>query len=146
MISHRPSLISFSLNNDDHIKFYGSEFEGNWQATEKDRLRISYAYIKDQASNRLDQNVTPAHSGSLAWLRNWNADWSSSLMFFAAEQLNQNDLQLLTARLSRRFQLGSTRLQLAGSLQKALNNQPIGRTNNKDNSHDTAYATVQLEF
>ncbi len=146
MISHRPSLISFSLNNDDHIKFYGSELEGNWQATEKDRLRISYAYIKDQASNSLDQNVTPAHSGSLAWLRNWNADWSSSLMFFAAEQLNQNDLQLLTARLSRKFQLGSTRLQLAGSLQKTLNNQPIGRTNNKDNSHDTAYATVQLEF
>ncbi|MFB0961889.1 MAG: TonB-dependent receptor [Pseudomonas sp.] len=146
MISHRPSLASFNLNNNDHLKFYGSEFEGNWQATEKDRLRISYAYIQEQASNLLDQNVTPAHSGSLAWLRKWNSDWSSSLMFFAAEQLNQNDLQLLSARLSRQLRLGDSQLQLAVSLQKALNNQPIGRTNNKDSSHDTAYATVQLEF
>ncbi len=67
-------------------------------------------------------------------------------MFFAAEQLNQNDLQLLSARLSRQLRLGDSQLQLAVSLQKALNNQPIGRTNNKDSSHDTAYATVQLEF
>lgn len=146
MISHSPRLDSFNLNNDNHIRFYGSELEGNWQATERDRLRISYAYIKEQASHPLDQNVTPPHSGSLAWLRNWNEDWSSSLMYFAAQQLNQHDLQLLTARVSKQFQLANIRLQVSGNVQKALNNQPIGRTNNKNNSHDTVYATVQLEF
>lgn len=146
MISHKPSIASHQPTNNDHIHFYGSELESNWQATDKDRLRISYAYIKEQASSRYDQGVTPPHSGSIAWLRNWDKQWSSSLMYFAAQQLNQHDLQLVTARVSKQFQLGSTRLQIAGNLQKALNNQPIGRTNNKDNSHDTAYATVQLEF
>ena len=146
MISHKPNIASYALSNDDHIDFYGSELESNWQATAKDRLRISYAYIKEQASSRYDQGVTPPHSGSLAWLRNWDEQWSSSLMYFAAQQLNQHDLQLVTARVSKQFQLGETRLQIAGNLQKALNNQPIGRTNNKDNSHDTVYATVQLEF
>lgn len=146
MISHKPSIQSFNLSNNDHIRFYGSELEGNWYATDKDRLRISYAYIKEQASNSLDQGVTPPHSGSLAWLRNWNEQWSSSLIYFAAQQLNQHDLQLITARISKQFQLGKTHLQIAGNLQKALNNQPIGRTNNQDNSSDTAYATVQLEF
>ena len=146
MISYRPRLDSFKLSNNDQIEFYGSEFEGNWQATDKDRLRISYAYIKEQASHPLDQGVTPPHSGSLAWLRSWNEDWSSSLMYFAAQKLNHNDLQLLTARVSKQFLLGNSRLQISANLQKALNNQPIGRSNSKDNSHDTAYATVQLAF
>lgn len=146
MISHKPSILSFTPNNNDHISFYGSELEGNWQANQQDRLRISYAYIQEQASNTLDQNVTPPHSASLAWLRQWDAQWHSSLMYFVAERLHKHDLQLMTARLSKDIQLGRTRLQIAGNLQKALNNQPIGRTNNKDRSHDTVYASVQLEF
>ena len=146
MISHKPGIEAFTPSNNDHIRFYGSELEGNWHASEKDRLRLTYAYIDDRATHKLDQKVTPPHSGSLAWLRNWNSEWSSSLMYFAAQQLNQHDLQLLTARISKQFQVRNARLQIAANLQKALNNQPIGRTNNKDNSHDTAYATVQLEF
>nr|WP_205340443.1 TonB-dependent receptor [Denitrificimonas caeni] len=146
MISHTPRLESFNLNNNDHIKFYGSELEANWQASSKDRLRFSYAYIQDRASNTLDQQVTPPHSGSFAWLRNWENNWNSSLMYFAAQQLNSNDLQLMTLRVAKQFDLADKRLTVAGHLQKTLNNQPIGRTNNKDNSHDTAYATVQLEF
>lgn len=146
MISHTPRLDSFNLSNNDHIKFYGSELEANWQATHKDRLRLSYAYIKEQASNRLDQQVTPPQSGSLAWLRNWGTDWNTSLMYFAAKQLDNHDLQLAKVRIAKQFNLSDKRLTVSGNVQKALNNQPIGRTNNKDNSHDTAYASVQLEF
>ena len=146
MISHSPSINAFNLSNSDHIKFYGSELEANWQASEKDRLRLSYAYIEEHASNKLDQNVTPPHSGSLTWLHNWRHDWSSSLMYFAAKDLRENDLQLATVRIAKQFNLADKRLTMAVNLQKALNNQPVGRTNDKDNSHDTAYATVQLEF
>ncbi len=67
-------------------------------------------------------------------------------MYFAAQQLNQSDLQLSNLRLAKQFNWGDKRLTVAGNLQKTLNNQPIGRTNNKDNSHDKVYATVQLEF
>ena len=67
-------------------------------------------------------------------------------MYFAAQQLNQNDLQLTTLRLAKQFDWGNKRLTLAGNLQKTLNNQPIGNTNNKDNTHDRVYATLQLEF
>ncbi|WP_256663385.1 TonB-dependent siderophore receptor [Pseudomonas sp. C27(2019)] len=146
MISHRPRLESFNLSNHDHIKFYGGEFESNWQATSKDRLRLSYAHIKERASNALDQDIAPPHSGSFTWLRDWQNDWSSSLMYFAAQQLDKNDLQLANLRLAKQFNWGDKRLTVAGNLQKTLNNQPIGRTNNKDNSHDKVYATVQLEF
>lgn len=146
MISHRPRLESFSLNNNDQIKFYGSEFESNWQATPKDRLRLSYAYIKERASHHLDQGISPPHSGSFTWLHDWQNDWSSSLMYFAAQQLDKKDLQLSNLRLAKQFNWGDKRLIVAANLQKTLNNQPIGRTNNKDNSHDKIYATVQLEF
>ena len=67
-------------------------------------------------------------------------------MYFAAQQLNKNDLQLARLRITKQFNWTDKRVTLAGNLQKKLNNQPIGRTNHKDNSHDTAYATVQLEF
>ena len=146
MISVRPLLEAFYLNNNDHARFYGAELEGNWQATLADRLRVSYAYIKDDASNQLDQNVTPRHSGSFTWIHNWEHGWNSSLMYFAAQQLNKNDLQLARLRIAKQFNWTDKRVTLAGNLQKKLNNQPIGRTNHKDNSHDTAYATVQLEF
>src|SRR5690554_903825 len=146
MISHTPNLSAFNLNNDNHIKFYGSELESNWQASDQDRLRISYAYIKDRASNSLDQNVTPTHSGSLAWLRDWNHGWNSSLMYFAAKQLDGHDLQLATARLAKHFNWADKRFTVAGNLQRTLNNQPIGHTNNKDNSQDLAYFSLQLEF
>lgn len=146
MISHKPNLGAFNLSNGDHIKFYGSEFESNWQATRKDRLRLSYAYIKERATNSLDQNISPPHSGSFTWLHNWQNNWSSSLMYFAAQQLDKKDLQLTTLRLAKQFDWGDKRLTLAGNLQKTLNNQPIGHTNNKDNAHDRVYATLQLEF
>lgn len=146
MISHRPRLESFNLNNSDQIKFYGSELEANWQATPKDRLRLSYAYIKERASNALDQDISPPHSGSFTWLHNWQNNWSSSLMYFAAQQLDKKDLQLTTLRLAKQFDWGNKRLTLAGNLQKTLNNQPIANTNNKDNTHDRVYATLQLEF
>jgi hypothetical protein len=67
-------------------------------------------------------------------------------MYFAAKDLRENDLQLATVRIAKQFNLADKRLTMAVNLQKALNNQPVGRTNDKDNSHDTAYATVQLEF
>ena len=146
MISHTPNLSAFNLNNDNHIKFYGSELESNWQASDQDRLRISYAYIKDRASNSLDQNVTPTHSGSLAWLRDWNHGWNSSLMYFAAKQLDGHDLQLATVRIAKQFNWADKRFTVAGNLQRTLNNQPIGHTNNKDNSQDLAYFSLQLEF
>ncbi len=146
MLSHTPNLTEFNITNSDHIKFYGSEFEANWQATDKDRLRLSYAYIKESASNPLDQKVTPPHSGSFTWLHDWGHDWNSSLMYFAAQRLNNHDLQLATARISKQFNLGGKCLTVAGNLQRSLNNQPIGRTNNSDKSHDTVYATMQLEF
>lgn len=146
MISHSPLLGSFNLNNNDQIKFYGSEFEANWQATHNDRLRLSYAYIKESASNKLDQNVSPPHSGSISWLHDWGHHWNASLMYFAAQQLHQKDLQLATLRIEKLLFVRNMHITLAGSVQKKLNNQPIGRTNNKDHSHDSAYATVQLEF
>ena len=146
MISHSPRLESFNLNNNDHVKFYGSEFEANWQATHNDRLRLSYAYIKEQASHKLDQKVSPPHSGSISWLHGWGYHWNASLMYFAAQQLDQKDLQLATLRIEKLFFIPNKRITVAGTVQKKLNNQPIGRTNNKDHSHDSAYATVQLEF
>lgn len=146
MISHMPSLGSFNLNNSNHIKFYGSELEGNWQVTDKDRLRLSYAYIKERASSYLDQKVTPPHSGSFTWLHDWDNGWNSSLMYFAAKKLHRHDLQLAKIRVAKHFNWDDKRLTVAANLQRALNNQPIGRTNNKDNSHNTAYASVQLEF
>lgn len=146
MISHSPHIESFNLNNNDHIKFYGSELEANWHATSQDRLRISYAYIKERASNKLDRNVSPPHSGSVSWLHNWGRDWDSSLMYFAAQQLHKKDLQLAMLRLSKSFKITNKRITLAANVHKKLNNQPIGRTHKKDNSHDSAYASVQLEF
>lgn len=146
MISGTPNIASFDLNNNDHANFYGSELEANWQASEKDRLRLSYAYIKKSDDHYYDKKATPPHSGSIAWLRNWRDGWDSSLMYFTAQQLNKNDLKLATARIAKQFNRGNRHLTVAGNLQKALNNQPIGRTDNKDQSHDIAYASVQLEF
>lgn len=145
MISGSPKVHLFNLSNNDHIKFYGSEFESNWQASDKDRLRLSYAYIRDRASNPIDQ-TSPKHSGSLAWLRDWNQGWNSSLMYFAAKQLNGHDLQLATARIAKHLNWADKRLTVAGNLQKTLNNHPIGHTSHKDNSQDLAYLSLQLEF
>ena len=146
MISHSPRLGSFNLTNNDHIKFTGTELEANWQASHNHRLRLSYAYINERASHKLDQKVSPPHSGSISWLYNWGRDWNASVMYFAAQQLHKQDLQLATFRVAKLFHAPYTRITLAGNLQRTLNNQPIGRTNNKDHSHDYAYASVQLEF
>ncbi|NLD00660.1 MAG: TonB-dependent receptor, partial [Gammaproteobacteria bacterium] len=146
MISHSPRLESFNLTNNDHIKFTGTELEANWQATHNHGLRLSYAYINERASHPLDQKVSPPHSGSISWLYKWGYNWNASVMYFAAQQLHKQDLQLATFRVAKLFYAPYTRITVAGNLQKTLNNQPIGRTNNKDHSHDYAYASVQLEF
>lgn len=147
------SMISEPLRNDrffpsnaNSMRFSGAETQLDWQLSHADRLRLSYAYVDSAASSPLDRRLTARNSGSAGWLRNWGQGWSSALFYYGADRLNGYRFERLDLRLAKRVAIGSAALELAGVLQRHLDDQPLTwPENNRDERH-LLYFSAELEF
>lgn len=146
LVSHEPKIYRFEPTNDSRLELNGVETEIDWRAGLNDRIRLTYAYIEHRASHPLDQLITPRHSGSLAWLHDWNDGWKSSLMYFGADALNGYRFERLDTRLAKRFALGKGELELAGVWQQRLDDEPLSWPNNRFDQRHLFYLTAELVF
>lgn len=146
LISHEPKIYRFVPSNASRLVLDGIETELDWRMGQQDRLRLTYAYIDADASHPLDQVITPRHSGSLAWLRDWGGHWNSSLAYYGADALNGYRFERMDLRLARTFQMGRTELELAGLLQQRIDDEPLSAPNNRYDRRRFFYLTADLAF
>lgn len=146
LISETLTLEEFMPTNDNSLHLRGAEGEADWQLSATDRLRLSYAYIQLDASHPKDERVSPRHSGSAAWLRDWGRDWSSSLIYYGADALNSYRFERLDLRLAKRLPLGSSQMELAGVLQQRLDDEPLGWSDNNYDERQVFWVIAELEF
>lgn len=146
MISEPLKVYDFLPSNTNRLRLRGAEGELDWHLGARDRLRLGYAYIEFDASHRIDQRLTPRHSGSAGWLRDWGHDWSSALFYYGADGLNEYRFERLDLRLAKQLQLGHTRLELAGLLQQRLDDEPLGWRHNNYDERRVFWLSAGLEF
>ena len=147
MISEPLRNNQYIASNSNASRFAGTESQLDWQLSRADRLRLTYAYVHAQASNRLDQRLTASNSGSAGWLRNWGQGWSSALFYYGDSALNGYRFERVDTRIAKRLALGSkTSLELAGTLQQRLDHQPTTFADNLYDSRHVVYFSAELEF
>jgi iron complex outermembrane receptor protein len=146
LISEPLKVYDFAPTNDNFLRLEGIETELDWRATLHDRLRLTHAYVEFDASHRIDQNLTPRHSGSLGWLHDWGHDWSSSLFYYGADALNQYRFERVDLRVAKRLHLGRAQVELAGVMQQRLDDEPLGWANNLYDERQVFWFSTQVEF
>lgn len=147
MISEPLNITNFMPTNSHSMIMRGAETEIDWQIVDSDRLRLTYAYLKDfESSEKSNGRLTARYSGSAGWMRNWGAGWNTSLFYYGADLLNERRFERVDLRIAKRFRVGDTELELAGMLQQRLDDEALTWRENLHNSRRVVYASAQLEF
>ncbi|MCJ8167771.1 TonB-dependent receptor plug domain-containing protein [Atopomonas sediminilitoris] len=146
-ISEPLRLDDFNPSNDSQSRFHGAEGQLDWQASTEDRLRLTYAYIDNSASNKIDRRLTARHSGSAGWMRDWQNNWHSSVFYYAADQLNEYAFARTDWRVAKRFNLAQgQRLELALMWQFRLDDEPLTWSENHYESRSQWLLSAELDF
>ena len=146
-------MVSEPLRNNQYIasnanasRFMGNETQIDWQLNRADRVRLTYAYVHAEASNRLDQLQTASNGGSAGSLHDWGQGWSSALFYYGDNALNGYRFERVDTRIAKHLALGKTSLELAALLQQRLDKQPTTFIDNQYDQRHVLYFSAELEF
>ena len=147
MISEPLKITDFAPSNENSMWMRGAETEIDWQILDSDRLRVTYAYLKDfESSEKSHGRLSARYSGSAGWMRNWGHGWNTSLFYHGADLLNERRFERVDLRLAKRFRFGETELELAAMLQQRLDDEALTWRENLYDDRRVVYASAQLEF
>lgn len=146
LISDPLQVSDFEPTNDNEIRFSGTETQLDWRASQRDRLRLTYAYVDYDASSRFDQRLTARNSGSAGWMHDWGRGWSSALFYYGDDALNERRFERMDLRVAKRIPLGGTSLELAGVLQQRLDDEPLTWPENRYDSRHLLYFSAEVDF
>lgn len=146
LIAEPLKIKEFVQNNDNYMWFRGAETEIDWAFTAADRLRLTYAYVDFETSEKTYRRLTARYSGSAGWLHEWGAGWSSSLFYYGADLLNERRFERADLRIAKRFNLGNSDLELALMMQQRLDDEALTWRENLYDERRLVYVSAQLEF
>lgn len=146
MISEPLKNNQYIASNANKARFTGSEAQFDWRATQRDRLRMTYAYVDAWASNPADRRLSARNSGSAGWLREWGLGWSSALFYYGDDALNQYRYERVDLRVAKRFKVQGSDLELAALWQQRLDDEPTTAIQNRYDSRHRLSVSAELAF
>ena len=146
LIAEPLDITEFNQNNDNYMWFRGAETDVDWAFTTSDRLRLTYAYVDFETSEKSYRRLTARYSGSAGWLHDWGAGWSSSLFYYGADLLNERRFERADLRIAKRLNLGKSDLELALMMQQRLDDEALTWRENLYDQRRLVYVSAQLEF
>ncbi|WP_341305192.1 TonB-dependent receptor [Pseudomonas sp. TMP25] len=146
LIAEPLDITEFVQNNDNYMWFRGAETEVDWALTASDRLRLTYAYVDFETSEKSYQRLTARYSGSAGYLRDWGGGWSSSLFYYGADLLNERRFERADLRIAKRFNFGKSDLELALMMQQRLDDEALTWRENLYDQRRMVSVSAQLEF
>lgn len=146
MISEPLRADRFAPDNSHRMRFSGAETQLDWQVSNADRLRLTYAYVDFSATSKTDQRLTARNSGSAGWLRDWGMGWSSGLFYYGADRLNERRFERTDLRLAKRTAFGRSNLEVAGVLQWRLDDEALTWRENNYDDRRLLYLSAELDF
>ncbi|HWD32099.1 TonB-dependent receptor plug domain-containing protein [Pseudomonas caricapapayae] len=146
MISEPLRNNQYIASNSNKARFSGTETQLDWRLSPADRLRLTYAYVDAWASNPDDRRLSAHNSGSAGWLRDWGQGWSSALFYYGDDELNQYRFERVDLRVAKRLRWERTQLELAGTVQQRLDDEPTTFADNRFDSRHVVYFSAELEL
>lgn len=146
MIAEPLNIKEFSQNNENYMWLRGAETEIDWTFTSSDRLRLTYAYVDFETSEKSYRRLTARYSGSAGWLHEWGHGWSSSLFYYGADLLNERRFERADLRIAKRFNLGKSDLELALMVQQRLDDEALTWRENLYDERRLMSVSAQLDF
>lgn len=146
MISEPLKNNQYIASNANKARFTGSEAQFDWRATQRDRLRVTYAYVDAWASNPADRRLSARNSGSAGWLREWGLGWSSAVFYYGDDALNQYRYERVDLRVAKRFKVQGSDLELAALWQQRLDDEPTTAIQNRYDSRHRLSVSAELAF
>jgi iron complex outermembrane receptor protein len=146
LIAEPLDITEFVQNNDNYMWFRGAETEVDWAFTTSDRLRLTYAYVDFETSEKSYRRLTARYSGSAGYLRDWGGGWSSSLFYYGADLLNERRFERADVRIAKRFNLGKSDVELALMMQQRLDDEALTWRENLYDERHLVYVSAQLNF
>ncbi|SDX71584.1 iron complex outermembrane recepter protein [Pseudomonas kuykendallii] len=146
MISEAFTSDGYTPSNANSMSFQGAELQADWRLSASDRVRLTYAYVDQTATEDRDLRLSARNSGSAAWMREWAHGWSSSVIYYGADALNERRFERLDLRLAKRVRLGSANLQIAGVLQQRLDDEALTWKENLYDDRQQFYLSAELGF
>lgn len=146
MISEPFTSDGYTPTNDNSMSFQGAELQTDWRLSVSDRVRLTYAYVDQTATEDRDLRLSARNSGSAAWMREWTHGWSSSVIYYGADALNERRFERLDLRLAKRMRFGRADLQIAGVLQQRLDDEALTWKENLYDDRQQFYLSAELGF
>ncbi|VFT36125.1 putative outer membrane receptor protein [Pseudomonas aeruginosa] len=146
LISDPLSVVDFSPDNGDRIRFSGAEGQLDWRLGLRDRLRATYAYLDYDATSRYDRRLTARHGGSAGWMHDWGQGWSSALFYLWRRLAQWTSFRTRRPAPGKRIPLGKAALELAGVLQQRLDDEPLTFPDNRYDSRHLLYFSAEVTF
>ncbi|WP_298188480.1 TonB-dependent receptor [uncultured Pseudomonas sp.] len=146
MIAEPLKIKEFLQDNNNYMWLRGAETEVDWTFTSSDRLRLTYAYVDFETSEKSYRRLTARYSGSAGWLHEWGGGWSSSLFYYGADLLNERRFERADLRVAKRFNLGKSDLELALMVQQRLDDEALTWRENLYDERRLVYVSAQLDF
>ena len=146
-------------NNVDQTQ-KGFELEANLEMRGS-RLRLTYGYLDTEGRYtgeresdperqrelvRLEQRLNARHSGSVAWIQRFGRGISGAVSYYFTDQLRNFHFERLDARVSRRWHLDTTMVELAGVYRHYLTEDPLYRKDNNWADQNHLFAEARLRF
>ena len=146
MIAEPLDITEFRQDNENYMWLRGAETELDWTISSADRLRLTYAYVDFETSEKSYRRLTARYSGSGGWLHEWGGGWSSSLFYYGADLLNERRFERADLRIAKRFNLGKSNLELALMMQQRLDDEALTWRENLYDERRLVYVSAQLDF
>ncbi|MGM0435217.1 MAG: TonB-dependent receptor plug domain-containing protein [Pseudomonadota bacterium] len=155
LISGLTNIDEWNLENNVDMTQKGVELEMSLDL-HRSFIRASYGYIDVEGEYtgsaspdkfvQLESRMNARHSGSLSWTQRFGSDSSGSLVYYFTDQLREYHFERLDARLSRRWHLDTTMVELAGVYRHYLTDDPLYRKDNNWADQNHLFAEARLRF
>lgn len=145
LVAGKISVEDFDLGNRVAIDQQGIELESALDLGNT-RLRLSYGYLdqdSDYTANDglspedqqeildIESRLTVRHSGSVAWLQRYPADWNTALAWYVADEFRYGSYQRADFRLAKTVHRSNLSYDIALIVHHYLNDNPLlSRDNN----------------
>ncbi len=165
LISAPLQYFSFEPENNMRIDQNGIELETSYTPVPSDTLRLTYAYLDQDAQytgtanflseftsftvSRLydiESRLSAQNSGSFAWVHRFSAGFSTSLIYYVADQLAEYDYQRYDAVLSYQRTIYQVDLDLTAKLEHYPNSDPLMFQDNVLDEQNHLFVGIGLRF
>lgn len=145
LISKQLTFGNFTPDNNSWVDQQGVETELDFRASQRWRLRLTYALINSDTNNLREEDLTAHKSGSAGVIYQ-PGYWQLSAFYYYADPINNRKFSRADLRIARRIPVAGGRVTVSGVVQHYQQDTGDLFSDNRYDQSNRAYLAVDLTF